>query len=222
MEKRVHAMAIKVALAMLACAIGVSAAQASDQNDAPPIPTARQVMDKLTQDVLAILRDPKLSADDKREKVKLIAYGNINFEVMAQLSLGRFWRGLTDDQRTQYQQQFKQLITNTYGATTDNYTDEDVKVVGDRQEQDGDYTVLTRITGTKEDKAGQEIAKVDYRLRLQDSQWKVIDFTVDGVSIVANYRSQFQDVMSNGGIDLLLKLLREKNAAHEKNAANGK
>jgi phospholipid transport system substrate-binding protein len=216
-------MGIRVVLAMLACVIGgISGARAADQNDAAPPPTARQVMDQVTHDVLAVLRDQTLSADQKREKVKQIAYQNINFEVMARLSLGRFWRGLTDAQRTQYQQEFRQLVTNTYGSTTDSYTDEDVKVMSDRQEQDGDYTVLTRITGTKDDKPDQEVAKVDYRLRKQDDQWKVIDFTIDGVSLVANFRSQFQEVMSNGGIDQLLKLLREKNAAHEKNPANGK
>jgi len=215
--------AITVALAMLACAIGgVSAARAADQNDAAPPPTARQVMEQVTRDVLAILQDHNLSADQKRAKVKQIAYQNINFEVMARLSLGRFWRGLTDAQRTDYQTEFKQLITNTYGATTDSYTDEDVKVISDRQEQDGDCTVTTRITGTKDDKPDQEVAKVEYRLRQQDKQWKVIDFTIDGASIVANYRSQFQEVMSDGGIDQLLKLLRDKNAAHEKNAGNGK
>ena len=215
--------AIAVAMAMLACAIGgVSAARAADQNDAAPPPTARQVMEQVTHDVLAILQDHSLSADQKREKVKQIAYQNINFEVMARLSLGRFWRGLTDAQRNDYQQEFKQLVTNTYGATTDSYTDEDVKVISDRQEQDGDFTVMTRITGTKDDKPDQEVAKVEYRLRQQDKQWKVIDFTIDGASIVANYRSQFQEVMSDGGIDQLLKLLREKNAAHEKNPANGK
>ena len=188
----------------------------------PPPPTARQVMDQVTRDVLVILRDHSLSADDKRDKVKQIAYENMNFDVMARLSLGQFWRSLTDAQRTQYQQEFKQLVTNTYGTTTDNYTDEDVKVIGDRQEQDGDCTVQTRITGTKDDKPDQEVAKVDYRLRTQDNQWKVIDFTVDGVSLVANFRSQFQEIMSNGGIDQLLKLLHDKNAALEKNAANGK
>ena len=216
-------MAIMVVLAMLACAVGgVPAARAADQNDAAPPPTARQVMEQVTHDVLAILRDHSLSADEKREKVKQIAYQNINFEVMARLSLGRYWRGLTDAQKTQYQQEFKQLVTNTYGATTDSYTDEEVKVIGERHEQDGDCTVQTRITGTKDDKPNQEIAKADYRLRKQDKLWKVIDFTIDGVSLVANFRSQFQEVMSNGGIDQLLKLLHAKNAAHEKNAANGK
>jgi phospholipid transport system substrate-binding protein len=167
-------------------------------------------------DVLAILRDHTLSADDKREKFRQIAYENINFDVMARLSLGRFLRTINDAQRTDYQEAFKQLINNTYRHLTDDYTDEDVKVYGDRQEQDGDCSVLTRITGTKDGKPNQEVAKVEYRLRKQDDQWKVIDITIDGASLVSNYRSQFQEIMSNGGIDQLLKQLHDKNDADKK------
>jgi phospholipid transport system substrate-binding protein len=194
---------------------GISAARAADQKDAPPA-TARAVMEKVTADVLAILRTPNLSADQKREKVRQVAYDNINFDVMARLSIGRSWRDMNDAQKSQYQQEFKQHVTNTYGHTTDDYTDEDVKVIADRPEQDGDYTVQTRITGTKEGKPNQEIAKVDYRLRKQDNQWKVIDFTIDGVSLVANFRSQFQEIISDGGVDHLLKLLHDKNASNDK------
>ncbi len=189
-------------------------ARAADEPGAAQTP--RAVMEKVIHDALAILRDQSLSAEQKRTKVQQIAYDNMNFEVMGRLSLGRFYRGLSDAQRTQYQKEYKQLLTNTYGHTTDDYTDEDVKVTGEQPESDGDVTVATHITGTKNGKSGQDVATVNYRLRKQDSQWKVIDFTIDGVSIVQNYRSQFQDIMTNGGIDQLLKML------HDKNAANGK
>jgi phospholipid transport system substrate-binding protein len=201
---------IKFVAAMLICiSCGATAVLVADQ----PPSTARATMEQVTKEVLAVLRDPNLSADEKRDKVKEIAYANLNFEVMARLSLGRYWRGLTDDQRTQYLQEFKEHLTNTYGHTTDNYAGEDVQVISDRAEQDGDVTVQTRITGTKDNKPNEEIAKVDYRLRKQDDQWKVIDFTIDGVSLVANFRSQFEEIMSEGGIDELLKRLHDKNAA---------
>jgi phospholipid transport system substrate-binding protein len=207
-------------LVVLLCVIGGSSRSlAADQNNtapaADPPPTARAVIEKVTQEALAVLRDHSLSADQKRDRVKQIAYDHISFEVMARLSLGRYLRGLTDDQRTQYEQEFKQYVTNTYGHTTDNYTDEDVIVYGDRQEQDGDVTVRTRLTGTVNGTPNQEVAKVDYRLRKQDDQWKVIDFTIEGVSLVSNFRSQFQEIMTEGGIDRLLKLLQDKNAANE-------
>jgi phospholipid transport system substrate-binding protein len=200
----------------LTCAIaGVSVTRGAEDAGAAAS-TARSALEKVIHDVLVILRDPSLSADQKRLKVQEIAYDNLNFEVMGRLSLGRYYRNLNDAQKTQYQQEFKQLLTNTYGHTTDDYTDEDVKVTTDHPEQDGDVTVQTHITGTKNGQPGQDIATVDYRLRKTDSQWKVIDFTIDGISIVSNYRSQFQDIMTNGGVDQLLKMLHDKNAANAK------
>lgn len=193
------------------CFGGVSLLPAADNPGAAP----RAVIQNVVHQALAILRDPKLSPEEKREKIKQLAYDNINFEVMSRLSLGRYWRDLTDAQRAQYAAAFKEHVTNTYRHTTDQYNDEDVAVTGDRLEQDGDWTVQTRITGGK-DHPGQEVAKVEYRLRGKDNQWKVIDFTVDGVSLVSNFRSQFQSIMENGGIDKLLQLLHEKNAANEK------
>jgi phospholipid transport system substrate-binding protein len=202
-------------LTVLACIIALASfAHAGDASGASQTP--RVVMEKVIHDALAVLRDQSLSAEQKREKVQQIALDNLNAEVMGRLSLGRYYRGLTDAQKADYQKEFKQLVINTYGHTTDDYTDEDVKITSDRQEQDGDATVETHITGTKDGKAGTDIATVDYRLRSQDGSWKVIDFTIDGASIVSNYRSQFADIMSNGGIDQLLKMLRDKNAANAK------
>jgi phospholipid transport system substrate-binding protein len=177
---------------------------------------ARGVIEKVTTDAISALRDPKLSIDDKRQKIKEIAYANINFDVMARLSLGRYYRDLSDADRTQYLAEFKEHLTNTYGHTTDDYDNEDVKITGDRKEVDGDWNVSTHILGVKENKPNQEVADVEYRLRQQDGQWKIIDLTIDGVSLVSNFRSQFQDIMTNGGIDQLLKLLHDKIAANDK------
>ena len=62
---------------------------------------------------------------------------------------------------------------------------------------------------------GSDDISVDYRLRQTDGTWKIIDVIIEGVSLVSNYRSQFQEIMTNGGIDRLLGLLREKNARGE-------
>jgi phospholipid transport system substrate-binding protein len=185
------------------------------EGNQPAPATARAVMEKLTQDVISILRDAKLSPEEKRQKVQDLAIADINFEIMARLSLGRPWRDITDDQRARYSREFQQHVINTYGQMTDHYTDEDVKIVGDRQESDGDWTVQTSIIGDQ-DGTRKEVAKVDYRLRNKENQWKVVDFTIDGVSLISNFRSQFQEIMSNGGIEHLIKLLHDKNAADAK------
>jgi phospholipid transport system substrate-binding protein len=173
------------------------------------------VIDTLLRDMLAILRDPALDKPSKRQKVRDIASAQIDFDTLSRLTLGQHWRTLTAEQRTQFVQEFKGHLAATYGHTTDEYTDEDIKPIGDRQETNGDWTVMTRILGTR-DGARKEVAKVDYRLRKGTAGWKIIDVTIDGVSLMANFRAQFQDIMTNGGFDRLIKALREKNASGEK------
>jgi phospholipid transport system substrate-binding protein len=174
---------------------------------------AKSVVDKVIHDALAILQDSKLSHDQKHDKVRQIADDNADAEVMSRLSLGRNWRNLTDPQKKEFIEEFKKFIAATYGHTLDEYTDETVNITAARTESNGDVTVLSQVMGTKDSGARGEVAKVEYRLRKNGDAWKIIDFNIDGVSLISNFRSQFQDIISNGSFDQLLKLLKEKNAA---------
>jgi len=180
---------------------GVAAANADP-------PSARDVVDSQIKNALAILRDAKLTQAQKREKIGEIADQHTDFETLSRLTLGRYWRDLSADQRAAFVEEFKKHLSNTYGNLLDGYTGEDVKVTGDRREPNGDWTVQTRIIGTING-TRQELAKVDCRLR-RNAEWKVIDVIVEGVSLVAIFRAQFQEIMANGGFDRLLRLLREK------------
>jgi len=216
-QARVHGVFwIALALAMSGFLGGAAAPPAL-----PPPPSAasqaaaRAVIDTLSREVLGILRDATLERPQKRQKVTNLAYGSLDFETLSRLTLGQYWRGLTPAQQADFVQEYKKHLATTYGHTTDEYTDEDIAIAGERQETNGDATVLTRIIGTK-DGTRQEIAKVEYRLRQKEGAWKVIDVTIDGVSLMANFRAQFQEIMANGGIDRMMKLLRDKNAAADK------
>ena len=178
--------------------------------------SARGVVEQITRDALVVLRDEHLSKVEKSHKVRDLAYTVMDFQTLARLALGRYWRGLDPQKRDAYVEEFKQHVTATYGHTTDQYNDEDIRVTGDREEPDGDYTVQTRIVGTNDKGVRTEVAKVDYRLRHEaDGQWKVIDVTIDNISLVVNFRAQFQEIMANGGIDSLIKQLHEKNAGQQ-------
>jgi phospholipid transport system substrate-binding protein len=114
-------------------------------------------------------------------------------------------------------EEYRQHLTATYGHTSDEYTDEDISVSGDRQEKpNGDWIVQTRIIGSENGGPRKEIAKVEYRLRNRTGPWKIIDVTIDGVSLVTNFRSQFQEIIANGGIDHLIKMLHDKNTGASK------
>jgi phospholipid transport system substrate-binding protein len=173
--------------------------------------TPEQVVRKLSDAVVVVLQDKSLSADQKRAKIQDIVKGYADYETMSRLVLARNWRGLTDEQKKQFVEEFKQHLSVTYGKNVESYHDEKVQIVGARDEGRGDWTVQTKIVRPS---GGADIL-VDYRLRQEDGEWRVIDLVIERVSLVANFRSQFQDVMANGGIDRLLKLLREKNAAGE-------
>jgi phospholipid transport system substrate-binding protein len=182
-----------------------------------PAPTARGVIEAVTRDVLNILRDPNLTRADKLTKIRAIADEQTDFETLARLSMGRYWRELSDSKRAEFVKEFEAYMSATHGKVFDQYVDEDVIVTGEHPETRGDSTVQTTIVENRSE-AGRrkEVARVDYRLRQKESRWKIIDVTIDNVSLASNYRAQFQDIMANGGIERLLKLLREKNVAGKK------
>jgi phospholipid transport system substrate-binding protein len=83
-----------------------------------------------------------------------------------------------------------------------------VEIIGERKEPRGDVVVRTKIVGGE-----FEGTLVDYRLRNQTGDWRVIDVVIEGISMVSNYRDQFKSIVSGGGPERLLEKLREKNAA---------
>jgi phospholipid transport system substrate-binding protein len=99
----------------------------------------------------------------------------------------------------------------TYGRNIENYKNERVEVTGDRDEGRGDWTVKTKILRG----GGASDILVDYRLRKEGDEWRIIDIVIERVSLVANFRSQFQEIVSQGGPTKLLDVLREKNARRE-------
>ncbi len=182
---------------------------ASQPAPAPP-PTAREVVESAMREVLTILPDANLSPAEKRGQVRDVAYAHMDFETISRLSMGRNWRDVPEPKRAEFIEEFRIHMSATYGSAIDRYTDEDITVTGDRREVNGDRTIPTVIGKPGADR--QNSIGIDYRLRRKGEQWMVIDVSVDGVSMVANFRSQFQSILAQGGIDRLLALLREKNA----------
>jgi phospholipid transport system substrate-binding protein len=169
----------------------------------------RDVVRELSDAVIAVLQEKNLSADAKREKIRGIVQGYVDFSTMSRLVLARNWASLSDSQKAEFVEEFKQHLSVVYGKNVESYNNEKVQITGDRDEGRGDWTVQTKIIRPQ---GGADIL-VDYRLRQIDGSWKVIDLIIERVSLVSNFRSQFQEVMANGGIEKLLQLLREKNAA---------
>jgi len=190
------------ALLLTLCSAAPGAARAAE---GPP-----RVVQQLVDAVVAVLAEKGLTAGQKRDKVQAIVYANFDFTTLSRLVLARNWKQLSPDQQQAFIEEFKRHLSMTYGKNVETYNNEHAEITGDRAEAGGDWTVKTKIVRP----SAQDIL-VDYRLRPEEGGWKVIDVIIESVSLVANFRSQFQENVSSQGPQKLIELLREKNARGE-------
>lgn len=184
--------------------LAVPAARAAD--------TPSDVVSKTSSAVIEILQNKDLSLREKREKIEKVVYSNVDFDIVSRLVLARNWNRFSDAQQDEFVKEFKKHISATYSKNIDDFNNEKVVIDGEREEARGDRTVMTQILRA----GGEEPFIVHYRLRQKDEKWMIIDVIVEGVSMISNFRSQFQEILSKGGPDHLLELLREKSAEAEK------
>jgi phospholipid transport system substrate-binding protein len=195
------ATAVFVAVVSGLAAPGVRAATESEAG-------ARTVISETVEEVLAVLRDKTVPTEDRIRSIEQIVYGRFDLYVMSRLVLARSWKRFSEEQKAEYVEEFKKYLTNSYGSRIERYDQQRVEIVGEREEARGDVVIQTKIVGGE-----FEGALVDYRLRNQNGEWRVIDIVIEGISMVSNYRDQFKSIVSSGGPELLLEKLKEKNAA---------
>jgi phospholipid transport system substrate-binding protein len=160
--------------------------------------------------VIAILKDPKLKAPDKKqervERLKEIINPIFDYDEMARRTLGAHWRRRTPAEQQEFLRLFHAFLEKVYSEKLDLYAGEGA--VFGRETIDQDYAeVESKVTNGK----GEE-SPVLYRLKRADGKWKVYDAVVENISIVNNYRSQFDRVITKSSFDELKKMLREKGA----------
>jgi phospholipid transport system substrate-binding protein len=164
-------------------------------------------MEKTVDQVLAVLRDGALSPEQKLDRITEVAEARFDFERMSKLVLARNRRKLTPEQQAEFVVEFKRHLTVTYGRRLREFSDETIEVTETREESNGDVTVKTLVTGG----AAADGVKIDYRMRARDETWYAIDVIIEGVSLISNFRSQVQEIVSAKGADQLIQILREKN-----------
>jgi phospholipid transport system substrate-binding protein len=196
-------MATAVLVAGVSCLAAAGARAATESEGG-----ARAVIAETVEEVLAVLRDESAPTEDRIRSIEQIVYGRFDLYVMSRLVLARNWKRFSEEQKAEYVEEFRQYLTNSYGSRIERYDQQEVKILGEREEPRGDVVVRTKIMGGE-----FEGASVDYRLRNRAGGWRVIDVVIEGISMVSNYRDQFKSIVSSGGPELLLEKLREKNAA---------
>jgi len=169
--------------------------------------------------VIKILQRSDLQGDDKaterRTAVRKVANDIFDFQETAKRSLGRHWQARTPAEREEFTRLFADLLELAYISKIDRYSGENVNYVGESVEGD-QATVRTKILT----KQGSQVP-VDYRMLLQGAQWRVYDVIIEGVSLTANYRTQFNKIIQTASFeDLVAKLKARELSAPE--GAKGK
>lgn len=164
----------------------------------------RQVEETVKQ-AIAILEDPQMAGADKtaarREKLRSILLLRFDFEKMSQSALGRKWLSFNQEQRTRFVALFRKILEDAYAEKIEGYQGEPFTFVKETLTQDRFAQVDSVVTYK-----GQNYG-VSYRMFLENKQWFVYDVIIEGIGMVANYRSQFQQILQRESVeDLLAKL----------------
>jgi phospholipid transport system substrate-binding protein len=183
----------------------VVSAQAQEAPDA--------MIKRVATDVLTTLKSDKdLQAGNKKKLYDLIdgkIAGNFDFLRMTSLAMGRSWRTATPEQQKVLADEFKQLLIRTYSGALQNYQSHVMDFKPLRMNpSDTDVTVRTTVTAP----GGQPIS-IDYSMEKTGAVWKAYDVVVGGVSLVTNYREEFNNAVRDSGVDGLIKQLQAKNRA---------
>jgi phospholipid transport system substrate-binding protein len=169
-----------------------------------PLDLVKSSADRAT----AILKDPKLKSPDKKqeriERLKEAVNPIFDYEEMARRSLGAHWRRRTPAEQEEFAKLFRAFLEKVYSEKIGLYDGE--RVVFGRETFDQDYA---QVKSTVINAKGEQLLVV-YRLKRTDGKWKVYDAVVENISIVNNYRSQFERVISKSSYEELKKMLKEK------------
>ncbi len=197
MVKRISlgALCVLMALSVVSVALGVEA----------PTVVVRGTIDE----VIRLVTDEGLKKPDqathRRELLEETIGQHFDFEEMAKRSLAAHWRNRSEPEHQEFATLFQTLLSKTYAGKIENYSGEKVQYLKERL-KDSFAEVQTTIVSNK-----TEIS-LDYRLLLKDGNWRVYDVVVDGVSLVKNYRVQFDRIIRDSSYEELVKTLRDKSS----------
>lgn len=198
-----------VALAAMAAISVAGAVRAQDM--APDV-----LVKNVTLEVVDIVRaDKDIQAGDRKKVVALIeakVLPHFNFDAMTASAVARHWTKASAEQKARLTDEFRTLLVRTYASSIAAYKDQRFDFRPLRAKPtDTDVTVTVRMM-----QSGAQPVQLEYDMEKRPNGWKVWDVRVAGISLVANYRTEFDNQVRDGGIDGLIKTLRAKNQSLER------
>lgn len=175
-----------------------------------------------TNEILSLLRkNHKAYSSDHKKLYKMVhekVLPHFDFTAMSRMVLAQNWRKANDDQRARFTVAFRDLLVRTYATALLKYTNEKVVFLPYHGKQ-GDKKVMVK-TEIKPDAGGPAIP-LHYRFYNRNGEWKVFDVSIDGVSMVTNYRSVYSEKVRKEGLDSLIAQISKENTSDKKTGSKG-
>lgn len=165
-----------------------------------PTDQARQYTDQ----VVKMLQEPALKPTERQAAVRKVAIEIFDVSETARRALGRHWQARTPTEREEFSRLFAELLESTYISKIDLYGGEQLKYVGELI--DGDFAIV-RATILR--RQGADVP-VEARMLRRGERWYIYDISVQGISLVNNYRSQFDRIIQTSSYDELVRRLKTK------------
>ena len=175
----------------------------------------------VTLEVVDLIRkDQDIQKGDRKKVIALIeikVLPHFNFQAMTASAVGRNWEKATADQKARLMDEFRTLLVRTYSSALASYSSQKFDFRPLRAKPtDTDVTVNVRIL-----QSGTEPVTIDYDMEKRPAGWKVWDVRVGGISLVANYRTEFDNLIREGGVEGLIKALYAKNSSQAQSPVAG-
>lgn len=178
---------------------------------------AQQLVQTTTDQVLGRLNKERAELEANPDKiyplVEDLVLPHFDFERMSQWVLGKHWKGATKEQRQRFTSEFRNLLVRTYAKALLEYRSQSINYLPVQAGEDAKRVVVK----TEIQQPGAPAIALNYSMYLKGNAWKVYDITVEGVSLVSNYRSSFATEIRQGGMDRLISNLESMNARAAEN-----
>lgn len=184
---------------------GFSPAAGATANHSP----ARASLETSISQIISILNEPGLKDPAQRDDLLLraekIIYAAFDFEEFSARTVGVKWNSFTGEQKTNFQDAFAALLHQTYITRLEEYAGQAISFVSEKSSTAGDKVeILTTVP------FNNATVPISYRMLEKNGHWKVYDVIIENLSLVQNYRNQFQEVLGKQPPDALVELIHRK------------
>ncbi len=161
----------------------------------------------LADEVIILLRDSDMQKAPRQEGLRNIFTKYLDLPFIGRFVLGRYWRPLDEPTRNRYGQAFESYVVNIYAKRLDGYSGETMKVTRSRAISDKDVAVTSELQ-----RVGGPPVSLEWRVRQEGDNSRIIDVVVGGVSMVISQREEFSTFLQNKSIDALIARLEQDSA----------